>query len=77
MLYYIFGFFFLLFLGFSLVSRKYKNPFRLYFIFGKKGAGKSCLMVKKLLEYKKRGWICYTDMPVLIPGVRIINAYVS
>lgn len=65
---------FSLILAFSLFSRKFKNPYRLYFIFGKKGSGKSCLMIKKLLEYKKRGWICYTDMPVNIPGVRIINA---
>lgn len=74
MFYIIFGIFFVSILFFSLISRKYKNNFKLFFIFGKKGAGKSCLMIKKLLEYKKRGWICYTDMPVLIPGVRIINA---
>lgn len=31
-------------------------------------------MVNRLLYYKKRGWICYTDMPVNIPDVRIIKA---
>lgn len=31
-------------------------------------------MVNRLLYYYKRGWTCYTDMPVTIPNVRIINA---
>lgn len=72
---YIILLFFLSLIGsFLWLSSKYKNPYKLYFIFGKKGAGKSCLMIKKLLEYKKRGYICYTDMPVKISGVRIIKA---
>lgn len=71
---YILIFFFLFILGFSLLSKKYSNPYKLIFIFGKKGAGKSCFMVNRLLYYKKKGWTCYTDMPVNIPGVRIIKA---
>lgn len=74
MKYIIFLFFLSLIGSFVFLSSKYKNPYKLYFIFGKKGAGKSCLMIKKLLEYKKRGYICYTDMPVKISGVRIIKA---
>ena len=74
MFYILFSFFFVLIVVFSFLSSRYKNNYKLFFIFGKKGAGKSCLMIKKLLEYKKRGWTCYTDMPVNIPGVRIIKA---
>lgn len=60
---------------FTVVSRKYNNPYRLYFLFGKKGAGKSLYMVKLMLRYLKCGWIVYTDMDcVNIPGIRIMNA---
>lgn len=56
------------------LSVKYANPYRATFIFGKKGAGKSCYMVRKMLWYKRRGWNVYTDMAdVRIPGVRIIK----
>lgn len=55
-------------------SRKYNNPYKLQFIFGKKGAGKSCYMVRKMLYYLRHGWTVYTDMAdVRIPGVRIIS----
>lgn len=62
-------------LAFSLYSRKFANPFKLTFIFGKKGSGKSTYMVKLMLRYLKKGWLVYTDMQdVIIPNVRIINA---
>lgn len=52
----------------------YSNPYRATFIFGKKGSGKSCFMVRKMLYYKRKGWNVYTDMAdVRIPGVRIIQ----
>lgn len=55
-------------------SRKYNNPYKLQFIFGKKGAGKSCYMVRKMLWYLRHGWTVYTDMAdIRIPGVRIIT----
>ncbi len=55
------------------VSR-HDNPYKLTFIFGKKGAGKSCYMVSLMLKYKKKGWNVYTDMKdIRIPGVRIID----
>lgn len=57
------------------LSRKYNNPYKLYFIFGKKGAGKSTYMVKEMLKHQKRGWIVYTDVPdVHIDGVRRMRA---
>jgi uncharacterized protein YeeX (DUF496 family) len=71
--------FLLLFFGLlvllSLYSRRFKNPYKLIFIFGKKGAGKSTLMVHMMLKDIKRGWTVYTDMQdVCIPGVRIIES---
>lgn len=60
---------------FSLYSRKFNNPFQLFFLMGKKGSGKSTVMVKKMLKYLRRGWHVYTDMSeVIVPGVRLIKA---
>lgn len=59
---------------FSFYSRKFRNPYKLIFIFGKKGSGKSCKMVHDMMLDLRRGWHVYTDMPVNIPNVRIIRA---
>lgn len=71
-------FFALLFVGFIALyvySRRYCNPYKLEFIFGKKGAGKSTLMVSRMLRDLKHGWHVYTDMSdCVVPGVRIINS---
>lgn len=64
----------LFFCGWFYLNYRYSNPYRATFIFGKKGAGKSCYMVRKMLWYKRHGWNVYTDMAdVRIPGVRIIQ----
>lgn len=56
------------------LSKKYANPYRLTFIFGKKGAGKSCWMVALMLKYLRKGYIVYTDMEdINISGVRIVK----
>lgn len=73
MLYFLGGFFAVL-IGFLIYAKRYKNPYKLVFIFGKKGSGKSCFLVHELLKYKKKGYTCYTDMYVNIPDVRIITA---
>lgn len=73
MLKYIFLFFVCSIFGFCIYSMKFNNPYKLYFIFGPKGSGKSTLMINKLLHYKKKGYLVYTDMHVNIPGVRIID----
>lgn len=58
----------------SYLSRKYANPYKLTFIFGKKGAGKSCWMVALMLKYIKLGYTVYTDMAdINISGVRIVK----
>lgn len=60
---------------FTAISRKYNNPYRLYFLFGKKGAGKSLYMVKLMLKYLKKGWTVYSDIDCLaLSGVRLISA---
>lgn len=60
--------------GLGYCARKYSNPYKLVFIFGKKGAGKSCYMVHEMLKMQKKGWNIYTDMKdIYIPGVRIIS----
>lgn len=59
----------------SYFSRRYANPFKLIFLFGKKGSGKSCYMVRQMLKYRRKGWHVYTDMEgVLIPGVRFFDS---
>lgn len=58
----------------SYLARKYNNPYKLTFIFGKKGAGKSCYMVHEMLRYMHKGWHIYTDMEdCRIPGVRMVS----
>lgn len=65
---------FVLFSAFAYLNHKYQNPYKLTFVFGKKGSGKSCYMVRQMLRYLRRGWNVYTDMvDVKIPGVRIID----
>lgn len=71
---YLFFFLGVSFVILSYLQRKYANPYKLTFIFGKKGAGKSCWMVALMLKYIRRGYIIYTDMQdINIQGVRIIK----
>lgn len=59
---------------FIALNRKYSNPYKLTFVFGKKGAGKSCYMVRQMHRYLRKGWNVYTDMAdIKIPGVRVIS----
>lgn len=45
--------------AFHFLTKKYINPYRLTMIFGKKGSGKSTLMVKLAYKYLSRGWRVY------------------
>lgn len=59
---------------YSFVVRKYKNPYKLYMVFGKKGSGKSAYLVRQAIKYQKKGYIVYTNMSdCCLEGVRIIN----
>ncbi|PKM73897.1 MAG: hypothetical protein CVU91_02290 [Firmicutes bacterium HGW-Firmicutes-16] len=53
---------------------QYNNPYKLYFVMGKKGSGKTSYLCKLALEYTKKGWTIYTNVSDLrVPGVRIID----
>lgn len=70
----VFGVFLVIFTVLFLLNRKFYNPYRCTFVFGKKGAGKSCFMVRQMHRYLRAGWNVYTDMEdIKIPGVRIIS----
>lgn len=65
---------FSLFLGLSLYMRKWTNKFKLVFLFGKKGSGKSSLLVKYMYKYAKKGFTIYTNMiDCNFPSARIIR----
>lgn len=66
----------LVFVILQIKYRNFRNPYKLYMIFGKKGSGKSSYLAKLAVRYVKRGWIVYTNMEDLcIPGVRYINPH--
>lgn len=47
-------------------AKKYSNPYKLYFIFGKKGSGKSTYLTKKAIQYIKKGKKVYST--TYVPG---------
>lgn len=54
--------------------RRFANPYKLDYVFGLKGAGKSTFMVKNMLRDLKNGWHVYTNMAdVAIDGVRFFD----
>lgn len=53
---------------------KFDNPYKLYFVIGKKGSGKTSYLCKLALDYSKKGWTIYTNVPDLkVPNIRIIK----
>lgn len=44
---------------FHVATKKYLNPFKLTMVFGKKGSGKSTLMVRMAYEYLADGWTVF------------------
>lgn len=74
-MYFLFFLFFVFCLILIYLQHRYANPYTLTFLFGKKGAGKSCWMVALMLRYLRRGYIVYTDMSdIYISGIRIISS---
>ena len=63
------GVFLIFFIAYHVV--KYRNPYKLFMVFGKKGAGKSTLMCKLALKYSKKGRPVYCNVP--IPGTYYFN----
>ena len=67
-----FCFFFLLgVLILFLIAYRYRNPYKLIMIFGKKGSGKSTLLTKLALQYIKAGRPVYASVPV--PGAYLFD----
>lgn len=64
----------MLFIGVTLYFVKFKNKFKLVFLFGKKGSGKSTLLVKYMYKYAKKGFTIYTNMTdCMFPTCRIFR----
>lgn len=58
----------------SFLTRNYRNYFKLYMVFGKKGSGKSTFLTSQAVKYIKKGWIVYTNMlDCAVNGVRLID----
>lgn len=66
---YLFLIFAAVFIAYHII--KYRNPYKLYMVFGKKGSGKTTLMTKLALKYLKRGWSVYCDRE--IPGCYLFD----
>lgn len=63
--------FFIVFIGllvpFVYLCRKYRNPYKLIMVFGKKGSGKTTFLAKMAYKYLKKGYPVYSTEQ--IPGV--------
>ena len=58
----VFGFFLFLFYHWY----HFRNPYKLYMVFGKKGSGKTTLITKMAIKYLRKGRTVYSTVPV--PG---------
>lgn len=58
--FYIFFVLIFILLVFHLCTRQYVNKYKLILTFGKKGAGKSCLLTKLAFQYRAKGWTVYS-----------------
>lgn len=63
----------LLLLCFMLYAYRYRNPYKLIMVFGKKGSGKTTLLTKLTLRYLKKGVPVYSN--VYIPGAYLFDPY--
>lgn len=50
---------------------KYRNPYKLTLVFGKKGSGKTTLLAKKAVQYMRQGKVVYST--VYVPGVYLFD----
>lgn len=66
------GSFLIAFIPCAYLSIKYRNLHKLYFVFGKKGAGKTTMLTKLAYEYNKAGVPVYCNTE--IPGTYLIDA---
>ena len=59
--------FFALLIPFTYLTYKYRNPYKLIMVFGKKGSGKTTFLAKTAYRYLKKGYPVYSTEKV--PGV--------
>lgn len=52
-------------------TSKFRNPYKLIMVFGKKGSGKTTLITKLSQKYLKKGFLVYTTIE--IPGCRFFD----
>lgn len=57
--------------AFAFFTRKYRNPYKLIMVFGKKGSGKSTFMTRTAIRHLRRGKAVYST--VRIPGTRLFD----
>lgn len=50
----------------------YRNPYKLYMVFGKKGSGKTTLMTKLAIQYQKKGWNVYWNVAKVFEKLKLI-----
>lgn len=53
------------------LTKKYLNPYKLIFVFGKKGSGKSTFLTKLSVKYLRKGWNVYSTEVKPVDGVEI------
>lgn len=58
-------------LAFAFYTRKYRNPYKLIMVFGKKGSGKSTFMTKTAIQELHKHKIVYSTVD--IPGTRLFD----
>lgn len=63
--------FFLLLIPCVYLAYKYRNPYKLIMVFGKKGAGKTTFLTKLAYQYQKKGRPVYSTE--WAPGVRMFD----
>lgn len=54
-------------------SKKFRNPYKLIMVFGKKGSGKSTLLTRLAVKHARSGQIVYSNMPINYPGIRLFD----
>ena len=68
---YLFLFFVIFYFVFDRLTRNYLNPYKLIFIFGKKGSGKTTTLTKIALDNIRKGYKVYSTIE--IPGTYLFD----
>lgn len=63
--------FFALLIPCFVLFKKYKNPFKLIMVFGKKGSGKTTFLTKMAYKYIMKGYPVYST--VYVPGANVFD----